>query len=48
MKNPEKVGNFRVYPASVSGFMAWHPVSGKTGKFIMFLYPIASTGTSPD
>jgi hypothetical protein len=37
-----------VYPAGVSGFMVRYPVFGKTGRFIMFLYPFTSTGTSPD
>jgi hypothetical protein len=45
-KNPGTGGNFPAYPASVSGSLVMYPAFGKTGRFIMFLYPFTSTGTS--
>jgi hypothetical protein len=46
-KNQIAGGNFLMYPAAISGFMVRCPVFGKTGNFIMFLYPFTSTGIGP-
>jgi hypothetical protein len=45
-KKPATDREFPGGPASVSGFTVRYPVFCKSGKFIIFLYPFSSTGTS--